>query len=265
MISYRKIIQTFKKKKLDFETQETKYTIVIKAKGKSLAFNKEDGSYNKIDSQLMKLIKMVKKDCEQYKFFDDKAEEIRENKIYWSMFKNKRFSDNNELFAKIDLTAAYWTKAINIGLISDKTNDFFNQMEGSPKEKKLIRLKALGALATVKLKRKYVKGKMVSEKLTGLEGYSRFLYMYICELVDTDMRFIMDKCEEIVFYYWDCFFVKLKGIDEVTSLIRRLGFDFKFEDEKVQIKVKKNDAEIICESINIETGEMKSYNILNNE
>ena len=107
---------------------------------------------------------------------------------------------------KVDLNEAYWRKAIQLGIISQETEQaFLDHKFETKKDRKYCRLKALGALATIKRVKAYKyglpdliyvdkNGIKTNEKLK-VNMPLRELYMAICEQVSNDMKHLMVNIE----------------------------------------------------------------------
>ena len=183
--SYKRDFKRFKEVKV----LKTKYSIKIDY-GKKKVFLNKDG--DNTQTNVLGLINRVKRDAENY-INEVPIKKMSSNEIYWSYYNaNPELENKSFKVAKIDLTAAYWTKAINIGLISSDTLNYFNNIEfNDAKDKKQGRLKALGSLATVKSVEIYEYGKRQTEfnDLIMNENFCS-LYMGICNEVAEDMVYV---------------------------------------------------------------------------
>lgn len=114
---------------------------------------------------------------------------------------------------KLDISAAYW----NLGF-----HKFFS--EGTYRyglDKKNIRLKALGSLATTSETQRYVKGMKEGEPLVKYNEQKAWLYKSICFDLDYLMRTLMSLFPEICGYWTDCLFTKsLDNIDMYNEVIK---------------------------------------------
>jgi hypothetical protein len=200
---------------------------------------------------ILPLINRVKQDTNN--FIDGvKMVTTHSNDIFWSYY-NETCEDTGECFdvAKIDLNSAYWTKAINKGIISKETNDYFESMYFKDvKDKKMARLKAFGSLATVKSHDVYKYGKLQSEfqPLIMNEDF-RNIYMGICNDVALDMQTVLSKVNGY-YYYWDMIFVSLDKVKEVSNLFNSMGYKFTVEKDKAEIFRSKYISYICCQNIN---------------
>jgi len=227
---YKRIFHRYQNVKVS----ETKYSIKIDFGKKKIFLNAKDNYEGK--NSLLTLISKVKRDSQNYlDSIDFKV--TKDNNIYWSYY-NELATYGDEPFecAKIDLNSAYWTKAINSGLISKETVDYFEGVEWeSVKEKKNARLKALGSLATVKKVTNYSYGVRNDDavELIYNEHY-RNIYMWICSEVAKDMQTIMGLVNG-VFYYWDCIFVDMDSVKQVEEIITSLGYKFTVEKDIARV------------------------------
>lgn len=242
-------LDTFDKYKREFKRfkkvviHKTKYSIKIDYGKRKVFLNQEEqGSTN-----ILGLISRVKRDIDNYiKKVDYKV--VKDNHIYWSYY-NDESKVINEGFevAKIDLTAAYWTKAINLGILSKETIDYFESLKfESVKEKKAARLKALGSCATKKRKEVYIYGRRSSEffPVEYNENYCS-IYMGICNDVARDMQTVLGYCDGI-FYYWDCIFVKPEYMNKVVELFDGLGYKCTVEEHRAHIFKSKKVSYLCC-------------------
>jgi len=217
-----KLIQyaSFKKQLLelgqDFSVKATSYTKQVKVGKKKYMFADKPTSF-----QQLKLINLSRTDGLKY---------LKKKKFKKIISKDIPFYQFNDIFEgntiikgyKIDLTSAYWVMAINEGIISKKTDDFFKEC----KLDKHARLKALGSYATKKHIQNYENGKMTLEKVEIWNEDLRQLYLYICEKVTEIMQVISNRFKtQSFYYYWDCLFFN-DSVDpyKVQAHLKKLGF-----------------------------------------
>jgi len=236
---YKRTFKRFKKVTI----YKTKYSIKIDYGNNKVFLNKEKQG----NTNILGLISRVKRDVDNYiKKVDYKK--CNDNNIYWSYYNDESGVINDGFdVAKIDLTAAYWTKAINSGIISKETVEYFDSLDfETVKEKKAARLKALGSCATIKRKEVYEYGKKSTEFFPVIfnENY-RSVYMGICNEVAKDMQTVLGKVNGI-FYYWDCIFVEPKYMDEVVSLFFGMGYNCTIEKHKAHIFKSKSISYLCC-------------------
>ena len=153
--NYKRVFERYKNVKVS----KTKYSIKIDY-GKKKVFLRADNG-NDTDVNILQLISKVKNDTKKY-LDGVEMTTIKNNEIFWYYYNELADKDGQRFeVAKIDLNSAYWTKAINCGIISKETIDYFEGLGwSSTKEKKAGRLKALGSLATVKNVTEYSYGKV---------------------------------------------------------------------------------------------------------
>jgi len=252
-------LESFDKYKREFKrfknvtVFKTKYSIKIDFGKRKVFLNKdEQGSTN-----ILGLISRVKRDVDNYIEKVD-YQLTRDNDIYWSYYNDETdvINDGFEV-AKIDLTAAYWTKAINEGIISKDTVNYFDSLKfDSVKEKKAARLKALGSLATCKSKEVFIYGdkdNIFYPQITN--KIYKNIYMWICDAVAKDMQTVLGYCDGI-FYYWDCIFVKPEFMDNVVELFDGLGYKCTVEQHEAHIFKSKTNSYLCCPN---KKGELIQY------
>lgn len=207
--------------KKSFELIQTKYTKKIKENNKSIIFN--EGGIN--DTILLPLINKVRNDAKSYKLKNNRNEIIDYFRLY--------FDPNEFVCVKIDLSSAYWTAALKMGVISDNTNDFFNkQFQNKSKEyTKKARLKALGSIATTKLKEKYEKGILIESSIK-TEG-TKDIYIQINKEIDNLMKNATSYFETSVYYYFDCIFCAKKQENDVIEFFKQYGYKSKNQGETI--------------------------------
>lgn len=213
------------RKKKDFIYEKTSYTKKLKTNNSSIIFN-PDGSG---DDRILSLINKTRNDGRKY--LEENPEKIDNSRIYFlQLFEIPK---QNEIIKKVDLSSAYWKKAVLDGIVSTKTNDYFNETfaDKTEKQRKSIRLKALGSLATRKEVETFIKGKSVSWDID--EQPTKVLYMQICRYIDEIMRQCRTECEGCIFYYWDCMFVKGKFEKQVIDFFASKDFECKSEETKL--------------------------------
>lgn len=219
---FQKLIRT----RADFEYIKTSFTKKLKTARHSIIFN-NDGCG---DDMLLSLINKVRNDAKRY--LEANIEKIRsDERIYFLDMFDLPIGD--EIIVKVDLTSAYWRFAVQEGIISKETNDFFNITfdDRSGKEKKEIRLKALGSLATRKEIETFKDGKSVDWEPH--EQETKILYMHICRSVDNVMRECKHECNGCIFYYWDCMFVRKQYANDVINFFMSKQFECKSEETRL--------------------------------
>lgn len=217
--------QNLVRKQKDFQFIRTSYTKKLKTKTSSLIFN-PDGTG---DDRVLSLINKVRNDAKAYLKENENA--IQNTRIYFlDLFE---IPNSNEIICKVDLTSAYWKKATEAGIITEKTNQYFNETfsDKNGRELKSIRLKALGSLATRKEVETFEKGKSVHWDIE--EEPTKLLYMQICRYIDQVMRQCKAEVEGCVFYYWDCMFVKKQFHKDVVKFFQNKNFECKVEETKL--------------------------------
>ena len=211
---------------------KTKYSIKIVFGNKKVYLSKGDMG----QTNILGLINKVKNDVTKY-INKESIETVRGSDIFWYYY-NENNDKKEEKFevAKIDLTSAYWTKAINNGIISKETQEYFEGLNFSDiKEKKSARLKAFGSLATVKSTEIYEYGKRSKEFIPPvMNELFRSVYMGICKEVSEDMQQVLGRVNG-VYYYWDMIFVELDSTNEVGEIFKAMGYNFTIEKDVAEV------------------------------
>ena len=251
---YKKHFKRFKTVKVT----KTKYSIKIDYGKKKVLLNKGGNE----GTNVLGLVNRVKRDAKNY-IENVEIKKMYSNDIYWSYYNHNKEVDKLESFdvAKIDLTSAYWTKAINCGLLSKETIDYFEKINFKDvKDKKGGRLKALGSLATVKSTEVYEYGKRSGEyqELIVNENF-RSLYMGICNEVANDMKTVLSGVDGI-FYYWDCIWVEPQHEERVKELFKSMGYNCTVEKHKAFVVKQKYISYLCCPN---KKGELINYYIKN--
>lgn len=207
--------------KADFSCVSTNYSTRIKYKKKNFVFSDQE-----LTKKELELIQRVRNDADNFEGYITKNQsgQIDFFKFYDTV-EERQISGY-----KLDLNSAYWTTAINIGLLSEETVDFFEK-SGLSKSKK-SRLIGLGSLATKRVTQKFVNGKLEKEDFINNELHTR-IYITICEIVSELMAELSMKFHDsIIYYYWDCIFVK-ENIDifDVVNFCEERNYEIKIEGE----------------------------------
>lgn len=204
----------------DFVLKETSYTKIFKIKGNTFVFN-EDG---KQDLTTLKLINKVKSDVKKIDLPD-----TPENPIHWYLYNdiNGNINDKGKLL-KLDLNEAYWSYARRMNVIKSETHESFLQTSHDlePKERKALRLKALGSLATKKTISIYESGLLIDVKHE-VNKINLAHYKNICFEVDKLLKNALINFD-LLYYYWDCLFINdEKKLNKIKDFIKSEGLNFK--------------------------------------
>ena len=231
--NYQTYIGKLNRRKQAFKIMSTRYSKVVVTDDKRLIFN----ATGERDSQTLKLINMVRSDVKKYIENND-IEQYNSADVAWyyynDVYGNLKLKGD---VLKIDLTAAYWTHAINIGVISDKTEAYFEAADLDKKEKKYLRLKALGSLATVKRVSEWKDGKEVSRD-EKIDIANRNVYLKICDYVAETLKEITVLYG--IYSYWDCVFVQDDDnaafkLEQIEHFFNVKGFKFTVEKDSYEI------------------------------
>lgn len=212
--------------------------------------------------ETLKLINMIRNDAEALRETDFEAPKIQSYEVDFYKFVDSPDGVNEINGIKIDINEAYWKTGKNIGLISEETENYLKEIESkldedgeflfTKKEIKNMKLRSLGSLATIKEER-FFKNKeeytpeyddwnqRLQDHEKAIRAKNRFLYLYICETLSNVMSEIVQEFHEyIVYYYWDCLFLK-KAIkkEEIFKRIEKAGYKCKIEGVG-KFKINKN-------------------------
>ena len=156
---YDKKLSMLKRRKESFELVKTTYTRKI------LLQNNEEWIFNKdgdTDKATLIMIQLVRNDAKKY--IAEHGTLINARGIgFFNMF---NIFDDEEVICKVDIRSAYWTLALQKGIVTKETNDIFEKLSENYDEdySKSLRLKALGSLATTKFFQTYEFGVLKKEK-----------------------------------------------------------------------------------------------------
>lgn len=231
---YEQKVNILKRRKESFELVKTTYTRkVLLSNNEEWIFNKEGDT----DRATLILIQLVRNDAKKY--IAQHGTLVNTKGIgFFNMF---NVFDDEEVICKVDMKSAYWTLALQKGIITKETNDIFEKLAENYDEKfsKDLRLKALGSLATTKFFQTYENGILVREK--SVAEITKPLYMEICLGVDRIMRKTNEEVEGCIYYYWDCIFVKKSSSEQVIDFFKKQGYDCSIKETRISyVKVGEN-------------------------
>lgn len=208
-----------------FKCTKTNYTARIKTDKIQVLFSdKPSNAYE------LKLINLVRSDTDKYLANENDIPEVKSGEIDFSYFYDIKYSKLIEGI-KVDIVSAYWNVAINRGILTDRTLDYFNESLDLFDSPKSARLKALGSLATRKQVSHYEKGELVMEMVDYNENW-RYIYLDICREIARLMNAIAMKFKQnIIYYYWDCLFLD-KDVDlaRLVRTFQNAGYDVTSSD-----------------------------------
>ncbi len=213
-----------KKEKQDFEVTSTTYTRKIKMEGYTVLFN-EDGEP---DFNILCLINKVRKDARKFIGLS------QDTPI--SFFDMIEKPDRRRMITKVDLKSAYWSLALQLGVITEETNQFFIEKWGdcTPKKQKMIRLKALGSLATTRTITQYEKGKRSPEPEQVVTELTKKIYTEVQRGIDDIMKDCGDTVEGCYYYYTDCMFVDSDFASDVIEYFHKKNFEVGIAETKLE-------------------------------
>ncbi len=194
--------------KKSFKLETTNYTKKVKKGDDSLLFNDEGQG----DQGVLSLISMVRSDAKDYLAKNKLPEDI--NPKYFDLVERPPETE----ITKVDVRGAYWSYAMQKGIIKEKTNQFLHEKYDKSESLKKARLKALGSLATCKKYFSYINGEQIEYEERLQETYE--LYLFICEGIDQMMRDITMQIDGAFYYYWDCIFCRREVTKQVIDYIK---------------------------------------------
>ena len=130
--------------------------------------------------------------------------------------------------SKVDVSAAYFNAAIQLGIISDGLRKEFMDRFGNEPDFKKMRLMLLGCLATRKVKDVYIAGSIVPELQTEKVEETRDVYMFICRQI-SDLMLQSGAFKDAFYFYWDCVFTKDESAKKISEHFERSGYSCKQE------------------------------------
>ena len=211
--------------KRTFETYSTSYTKKIKNHDKSIIFNPEGHG----DMNLLALINKVRRDAKKFINTPDPG--------FVPQFDLFDIPSENDTISKIDIKGAYWEYAKKANIISKETDEYFitKFSKVASSHSKMVRLKALGSLATKKIVERYIDGQKIEQLTTIQTEDTRNLYMSIRHGIDSLIRDICRANPGVVYYYVDCLFVR-KGIHSKDAIDYLLDSGYKITTEDTKVK-----------------------------
>jgi hypothetical protein len=174
---------------------------------------------------------------------------------------------------QIDINAAYLTAVKNLGLLSEKTfSKFFTEEENEKqrakkakssrhrghagevyKYSKDARLIAVGTLAQDKTIHKYISGEKVSQERQYNEIEANVFFSAAAE-IGKIMIDILENCKG--FFYWvDAIFISPEYQKQAEEMLKKAGYNY--HTKKLLISQDGGN----FETIDTETGELKTYNV----
>ena len=233
--NYNKIFDIYIKNKKNFVLKKTNYTAHFQQNNsKKIILLNQTGQP---DPELLSLINKTRKDAKIYlkkNYQNTKPTELAD--VTWYYY-NDFAGKNNQKgeIIKLDIDAAYWSIAQKIGLLSEKTNEYFEYItkDKNKKEKKQNRLKALGSLATTKIIYTYENSKLISTK-TDIQ-HTKHIYIYICKKT-ADLMLKIALQNDLLYYYWDCLFINTKAqLERVKFYLQKENLKFKIDYDFYEI------------------------------
>ena len=229
---YSREFKRLKARGQTFEVEKTTYTKKITYGAIRMIFNNEGD----IDNNVLSLISAVRKDASNYiaKTSYEEINRLNDERGKINFFNMLNLINDEDVVVKVDVKSAYWEHAMKKGIITEETNNKYKKLfEGVDiKIAKDARLKALGSLATSKLRQKYSKGKLVKEEVTVQP--TKPLYMLICSGIDDLMNELSRSIDGCFYYYWDCIFVGKQHEKEAIDFLRNKGYSTTSQETQLQ-------------------------------
>lgn len=237
---------------MSFTVISTTYTkrIIQQGDGGEINLNAFFNDRGTGDHKLLSLIHEVRKDAREW-MEREGLTESGEGIDFFNLFEVPK---EDEVIAKVDVSAAYWSYALKRGIITPKTNEKLiklygvswrrikqkktDHVDGKQEERersvgefKAARLKALGSLATTKVTREYENGYIVSEQIK--EESTKIVYMEICRGIDRLMKECHQNVPGCIYYYWDCIFVKKEFSAQAIEFFKQREYNTSMKITKI--------------------------------
>jgi len=234
--TYQKYIKEFSMRKMDFIVERTTYSRVIKTENRKILFNNQ----GRRDDKMLYLLNKTRQDAKMFM----ESVSLMENSDEYLNISNVDFFQLYEIpkdktgIVKVDLKSAYWKYALKLGIIQADTDEKFHKIyEGrNTKDAKEARLKALGSLATTKTMLPYIKGKPDYEKEDSKTEETKALYMLICKGVDDLMKECQKKVDGVIYYYWDCIFIKEKFSQQAIDFFKEQDYTVNVDFDEIRYR-----------------------------
>lgn len=238
---FQKYLDDCKKKHDEFEVVKTTYSRKICTDTYNLVFN----SKGEQDTRVLSLINNVRGDAKKY--MDSGFKPTEGHFDYFGLID---IPVTGEVICKVDIRSAYWTWAVNKGIISKETNNKMLEIykDASAEELKQGRLKALGALATRKYWRKYKGGFIVEDEV--FEEPTKDLYIEINRGIDYLMHEAAGHVDGVFYYYWDCLFMRTKFAKDAVDFFMKKQFEVKVESTILDFVKIGSMGYLICQNTN---------------
>lgn len=228
---FDKYLKDFKYSEPEFDVVKTTNSRKIVTDTTNILFNSDGNT----DIRLLNLINNVRADAARYlqlhpvisdEYFD-----------YYGLLDTPVVG---EIICKVDLSAAYWTYALQKTIITQKTHEkFLTLYESAPiEEAKDARLTALGSLSTEKYHKKYKLNQelgycTIIDEFSTVEP-TKDLYIDINRGIDWLMRESGNVVRGAFYYYWDCLFVKKEFAQEAVDFFHSRGFKVGIKETRLE-------------------------------
>jgi hypothetical protein len=167
-------------------------------------------------------------------------ENIPVDAVKYYRYKNQEF--NYDLAILIDIKAAYPSVLKNTGIIKEETFNYLMQLP------KLDRLKAIGMLASEKIRFVFNKGELIrTEK--GKDAIYRDIYFYAAYEVGEILHELSQiSKEDFLFYWFDGIYIKSNWIyaAEIMKRLKKYNYEFSVSWIKNFKSVKEKDNFKFC-------------------
>jgi hypothetical protein len=231
---YEPYYQQLKDEKKDFVLKTTTYSRTIEIDNMRVTFVEDINE----PPFTLQLISKVRSDAEE--FMSEGTISNDDKMIYFFDFYHA--PEKQEIF-KVDIISAYWTYALNMGVLKEKTNIFYEKKfcDYIDKIRKMARLKSLGSCATKKTIQIYEEGELVDTEM--FRHHLSPVYKEIQSGVDMFMRKLSSEYK--VYMYWvDCIFCPQNVADEIKREAKKNGFEVTKERAMIEY-IERNNQPII--------------------
>jgi hypothetical protein len=214
VLPFEKHLKRFCEQKKDFTHFMTGYTDAIHTEEKNIIFSN--------DSSNLKIFIAKNKIISDYKNCNTEIENIPRSIIHYYKLKPHEF--NYEKAILIDINSAYPTILKNYELITNETFEYLMKL------KKGERLKAIGSLATQKIKTEYLKGSPQEAEVMPRGEFSQLYFFCAYEIGEALQKSSAILPNSFLFYWFDGIYLKYENNEQlwqVTDYFREINLDFK--------------------------------------
>ena len=208
------LVNQFLKQGIDFELTKTATTAKIK-----LSDGRKISSVNpttKLNVWELNLISSVKR------YNADKISPILHKPLYIDITKTIGIEKDIKNCVEIDLNAAYWNKALELGYINKEIYD----KAYSKNVAKKARLIALGALAKTSYIYDGKNGELILRERK--REQTAGIFFHIASEVSIDMFALSYSLNTFIFFWVDAVFFEISEFKKAVSIAENLGYEIKY-------------------------------------